>query len=368
MKYKTTVLKILFIIPSLSAGGAEKVMSFLAQNISSKKFKTKLVVIGFEKDNAYDISDVETVYLNNASVGKAFLPLLKLVHSEKPNVVLSSLSHLNAIMGYVSYFNPKTIFIGRQTIVQSAQKNFTGRTGFKTKLFNFAYYLGYKGLDKLISQSSDMKNDLVQNQGVNDEKVVTINNPVSQNFKVKDKIPEINNSYQFITVGRLTEKKGHIRILNILSKFKSPFNYTIIGDGQEKANIEELAKKLNLNDKITYIPFTDKVNIYLTNSHVYLQGSFVEGFPNALIESISVGTPAIVFNAPGGMNEIMINGENGYLVDNEEMFSEKLEIIVNNLKDYAPIKVSAEVRRKYSSTQILSQYENLFESLITNNS
>ena len=110
------------------------------------------------------------------------------------------------------------------------------------------------------------------------------------------------------------------------------------------------------------------MNIYLTNSHVYLQGSFVEGFPNALIESISVGTPAIVFNAPGGMNEIMINGENGYLVDNEEMFSEKLEIIVNNLKDYAPIKVSAEVRRKYSSTQILSQYENLFESLITNNS
>ncbi|SKB46488.1 glycosyltransferase [Maribacter arcticus] len=368
MKYKTTALKILFIIPSLSAGGAEKVMSFLAQNLNDKKFQTKLVVIGFEKNNAYDISNVDTIYLNNTSVGKAFMTILKLVRSEKPNVVLSSLSHLNAIMGYVSYFNPKTIFIGRQTIVQSAQKDFTGRTGIKTKLFNFAYYLGYKGLNKLISQSDDMKNDLVQNQGVNEEKVVTINNPVSQNFKVKDKIPEIGNFYQFITVGRLTEKKGYNRILNILFKFKLPFHYTIIGDGQEKASIQELADKLNLTDKITYISFTDKVNDYLTNSHVYLQGSFVEGFPNALIESISVGTPAIVFNAPGGMNEIMLNGENGYLVDNEEMFSEKLESIVNDIKDFTPTKVSAEVRRKYSSAQILSQYEDLFESLITNKS
>lgn len=361
-------MKILFIIPSLSAGGAEKVMSFLAQNINNKKFNSKLVVIGFEKDNAYDISGVDTTYLNNASVGRAFMPLLKLVRSEKPNVVISSLSHLNAIIGYISYFNPKTKFIGRQTIVQSVQKEFTGRTNLKTRLFKFAYYIGYRGLDKLISQSNDMRNDLVEIQGVKEDMVITINNPVSQNFQIKSNIPDFNNGYEFITVGRLTEKKGHARILKILSKFKKPFHYTIVGDGQEKASISKLIDDLRLTQNITFVTFTNKVNDYLSNSHIFLQGSYVEGFPNALIESISVGTPAVVFEAPGGMNEIMLNGENGYLVENEENFIEKLEFLTNNIMDFTPLKVSTEVRRKYSAEQILSEYEDLFETLVNNKS
>lgn len=361
-------MKILLIIPNLSAGGAEKVMSFLAQNLNKHKFKTKLIVIGFEKDNAYNISDVETIYLNNTSVSKSFIPLLTLIRSEKPHIVLSSLSHLNAILGYVGYFNPKTKFIGRQTIVQSVQQEFTQRPTVKTKLYNFVYYLGYKGLDKLISQSNDMKKDLIDNQGVKKEMVVTINNPVSQNFHIKSEIPNINNGYNFITVGRLTEKKGHTRILKILSKFQKNFHYTIIGDGKEKVNIISLADELNISQHITFIPFTDKVNDYLSNSHIFLQGSYVEGFPNALIESISVGTPAIVFDAPGGMNEIMINGENGYIVKNEEEYIEKLKFITTNIKDYTPLKVSSEVRKKYSSIQILSDYEDLFKSIIKDKS
>ncbi|WP_299799155.1 glycosyltransferase [uncultured Maribacter sp.] len=360
--------KILFIIPSLSAGGAEKVMSFLAQNMDTKKFETKLIVIGFEKDNAYDISNVKTIYLNNSSVGKAFVPLLKLVNKEKPNLVLSSLSHLNAIMGYVSFFNPKTVFIGRQTTVHGASSVFNGRTKIKTKLINFAYHIGYKGLDKLISQSKDMTNDLIQKQNVDKTNIITINNPVSQNFKVKSEIPVHNKEFKFITVGRLTEKKGHARILQILSKIKYPFHYTIIGDGVEKPNIEAVINQLNLSQNITFIPFTDKVNDYLTNSHVFLQGSFVEGFPNALIESISVGTPAIVFKAPGGMNEIMVNGENGFLVNDEDIFIEKLEVIIENINDFTPNLVSKTVRKKYSSQQIISEYEDLFESLVNNKS
>jgi glycosyltransferase involved in cell wall biosynthesis len=356
--------KILFIIPNLSAGGAEKVMSFLAQNISKEKFKVKLIVIGFEKDTAYDISNVETIYLNNVHVSKAFKAILKLMRKEKPDLVLSSLSHLNAIMGYISFLTPKTLFIGRETIVQSAQNVFTGSSGLKSKLIGLVYDFGYKGLTKLISQSKDMKSDLVEKQGYKADKIITINNPVSQNFHVKAKIPDTNTGFKFITVGRLTEKKGHARILKILAKLKIPFTYTIIGDGQEKNNIYALAEELNLIENIIHIPFTNKVNDYLTNSHVYLQGSFVEGFPNALIESISVGTPAIVFKAPGGMNEIMIDGQNGFLVDNEEIFLEKLEKIIANINDYNPTQVSKEVRRKYSAKQILSEYENLFETLL----
>tara|TARA_R110000765_G_scaffold168384_3_gene273408 strand:+ start:26094 stop:27212 length:1119 start_codon:yes stop_codon:yes gene_type:complete len=358
--------KILLIIPNLAAGGAEKVMSFLAQNLNKNQFSAKLLVIGFEKDTAYDVSKVETIYLNHAHVSKAFIAILKFIHLEKPDLVLSSLSHLNATMGYISFLVPRTIFIGRETIVQSAQEVFSGSQGLKSKLTGYVYNFGYRGLKKLISQSQDMKNDLVEKQGFKNEKIITINNPVSDNFTIKSAIPSTLKKYEFITVGRLTKKKGHERILRILSKINLPFNYTILGDGHEKPNILSLATKLNISDKITYVPFTKEVNKYLSNSHVYLQGSYVEGFPNALIESLSVGTPAVVFNAPGGMNEIMIDGVNGYLADNEKLFLSNLERLITNIDHFTPMQVSRDVRKKYSANNIISKYEALFNSLIEN--
>ena len=78
----------------------------------------------------------------------------------------------------------------------------------------------------------------------------------------------------------------------------------------------ELVNKLDLSSKITHVPFTDKVPEYLKESDIFLQGSFVEGFPNALLESCAVGTPVIAFNALGGIDEIIQDGVNGFMVDN----------------------------------------------------
>ena len=58
---------------------------------------------------------------------------------------------------------------------------------------------------------------------------------------------------------------------------------------------------------------------------MFLQGSYSEGFPNALLESCSVGVPVIAFNAPGGTKEIIDNGINGYIVENEEDYISKLK-------------------------------------------
>lgn len=360
-------VNILFVMPSLVAGGAEKVMSFLAQNIDIEKFKIKLVVIGFEKDTAYDTSNVETIYLNKNHVRNAFYPLVKLINKEKPEIVFSSLSHLNTLMGLIAHFFPRIIFIGRETIVATAQRSFSNKSNAKTSVSNLLGNLGYKGLKYLISQSNDMKEDLINNHGFPQDKIVTINNPISKNFHVKMKIPEVTKGYQFITVGRLTKKKGHDRLLKVLSTLTEPFTYTIIGDGIEKKNIENLADSLNLASNIRYIPFTNKISEYLANSHVYLQGSFVEGFPNALIESLAVGTPAVVFDAPGGINEIIVSNENGYIASDEDSFSQKLNQLIKNINNFQPDKVSDFVRQKLNSDKIVAQYEDFFLSCVENN-
>ena len=58
------LIKITFVIPSLAAGGAERILSFIAQNLNPQIFDATLLVIGFEKDKVYDIGELNVVYLN----------------------------------------------------------------------------------------------------------------------------------------------------------------------------------------------------------------------------------------------------------------------------------------------------------------
>ena len=65
---KIDQIKIFFILPSLKAGGAERVISFVSQNIDKDKFKPYLLVAGFEKDSVYDVSNIEVYNTSGQSV------------------------------------------------------------------------------------------------------------------------------------------------------------------------------------------------------------------------------------------------------------------------------------------------------------
>ena len=158
--------------------------------------------------------------------------------------------------------------------------------------------------------------------------LLIIQNPITDDFKIKNEVVTTKTKhFNFITVGRLAEIKGHLRIINILSKINTSFTYTIIGDGPLKSEILVEAKRLNISEKIKHIPFTNKIAEQLSKNDFFLQGSLSEGFPNALLESCAVGTPAIAFDVPGGTKEIIENGVNGFLVDTEQEFIDRL----NNL-------------------------------------
>ena len=149
--------------------------------------------------------------------------------------------------------------------------------------------------------------------------------------------------------------------MRILSKLKRPFSYTIIGNGNLKEAIFKKADELGIKENITHIPYTNKVNKYISENDLFLQGSFVEGFPNALLESCVVGTPVVAFNAPGGTKEIVETEINGFIVDTEE---EYLNILNTELK-FDSNSVRTSVLKKFNQEIILKQYEDLFQNIIT---
>ncbi len=352
-------IKLVFITPNLSAGGAEKVMSFLAQNINPTTFNVKLLVLGFENDTVYNTAGVETIYLNHAHVREAFISLIKIFRAEKPQIVIGSITHLNSTLGLISYLFPKIVFVGRQAgISKIASDHSINKANY---IYNFLMYIGLKKLNYVICQSADMLQDCMKEFGIKEKKLKIIRNPITDNFKVKTTNNiDTTNIHRFITVGRLVPIKGHERILEVLSNLKLPFTYTIIGAGPKKNVILEKVDSLGLKDKVTFITFTREVSKYLSHSDFFLQGSFSEGFPNALLESCAVGTPVIAFNAPGGTGEIVENGINGFIVKDQEEFLDRL----NNLEFFDPQKVSESVYKKFAKEIILNEYETFFQKIV----
>ena len=356
-----TKIKIAFILPSLHSGGAEKIMLFVAQHINEELFDSTLIITGPKTKDDYDAKSAHVIYLNRKRVYKSIPELYNYLRKHKQDVVLSSIVHLNIVVGFLSILIPKTKFIARESsVIGSNILNHNLKDRISSKLVKYAY----KKFDSVICQSHDMMTDLHENYKIDNDKLVIINNPITKTVDLDSDIRSTNDKLKFITIGRLDRIKGYPRLLKILSKVSFDFNYTIIGKG----NKEELYKtinKLDLTDKVTYIEFTNDVYKYLNESDLFLQGSFTEGFPNALLESCVTGTPAIVFNAPGGTKEIMEHGINGYIAENEEEFL--LHLNNFNINDFTPEMVANSVIKKYNKETIINLYETLFSTIIKNN-
>ncbi len=349
-------IRVCFILPTLYAGGAERVISFVSQNLDKSRFDVNLIVIGFEKDSKFEVKDIPLIYLNKKRVLNSVFDIIKVIHKQKSQIVVSSISHLNIMMGLISIIFPTIKFIGRHaTITNIAKKYKTKKSRYPiSSILKFDKF-GIKKLDFIICQSADMKTDFLTNFSTQENKVKIIHNPITQVDLIKEKKVS-NDIKKFITVGRLSKIKGQLRLIDILAKLTIPFHFTIIGNGTYKEIILKKIKELNLENRITCIDHTDNVFKFLIEHDLFLQGSYSEGFPNALLESCSVGVPVIAFNVPGGTKEIVSNGVNGYLVENEDQFLEKLQ----ENKNWNPAEIREYVYKKFNKEKIIGEYEQLF--------
>ena len=355
--------KILFILPSLKAGGAERVMSFIASNINKEKLECELLVLGFAKDAVYDVGDIKVFYLNKKRLIKAIIPLFFFIRINKANIVVGSIAHINRILSIFRIFFRKIKFVGRSANVDGVVSKYSNKGRIQYwKLYKYFH----KNLDKVICQSNDMANNLIAKYRTPSNKIAVINNPITDSFELKSPIrTRETKTIQYITVGALHSRKGHLRIVEILSKLDHSFNYTIIGSGQELEMVFDKIKNLGLENSISHIPYTKLVAKELSKHDVFLNGSFVEGFPNSFIESCAVGTPVITFNIPGGINEIISQGINGFIVETIDEYVNHLNQINKN-NPFKPEKVRESVTSKYSKDIIISKYEALFFDLMDN--
>jgi len=215
-----------------------------------------------------------------------------------------------------------------------------------------------------------MKNDLLDEYLIDEKKMVVINNPIdfayiNKNLKVKSNFLFDKAKTNIVGIGRLTYQKGFDLLIKAFALIcKGDMCLHIIGQGEDETKLKELCFKLNIKKDVRFWDYQDNPYIYMKQADIFVLSSRYEGFPNVVLEAMACGTQVAAFNCPGGLNEIITHGVNGWLVNTENIdgMAKTVEYALDNPLDSNKIKQT--IWERYRSEIIVKQYEDLFKTII----
>lgn len=171
-----------------------------------------------------------------------------------------------------------------------------------------------------------------------------------------------NEKFTIVGIGRLAPVKGFHTLIKALSKIDFDFKLNIVGEGEQKQELQNLIKSLALDDKIQLVGFVRNVQDYIHNSDLQIISSSEEGLSLALIEGIFY---AKVLVATDIANHKELLGENLVFDNNIEAFVEKLNDVNKNYAKY--IKLFEKIKQtkdNYSIEKMVKQYVEAYKTLI----
>ena len=364
-------MKIVFYISSLKAGGAERVVSRLSSQLVKKGYDVSIVTLWDKLHDFYPLDPavkrVVVGYHGGAEnifkrIQKIFLRLLKVrraLLTEEPDIVLSFLGKSNLIACF------SCIGVNVPLIISE-------RSQRKLKYpINILQYILYYRASALVSVSEGVSKDFFW---LPKNKKSVIYNPISWS-RASEKLElsiqkKLQDKEFFLSVGSLRHVKGYDLLLASFAKVHKhypAFYLFIAGEGNLKEELELLANKYQINKTVIFLGNIINIKTLLDQSFCYVLSSRNEGFPNALIEAMSVGAPCISFDCPHGPNEIITHNHDGLLVppENIEKLTEAMCYMIEHPEERARMGNNAlAINERLHIDKITAQWEEVIQATI----
>lgn len=360
-----TKKKLIFIIPTLDIGGAEKVTMNILRKMDASRNQIKLIVLDGNGPLKNIVpKHVELIVVSSKRLRYAMFKISRLLVKNRPDYIFSTIGHLNLALIFIK----RVLLLKSKIIIREAStpSKYLGRMN---RINSMIYYKLYRYLypqaDKIVAQCDSMKKDLVENMGIPISKIVRIYNPIDIE-DIKNKADEYYpreyniNTINIISVGRLVEAKGYDTLLKafkiLVENNDSPLHLYIVGEGPKKVELTDLSKNLKISDKVSFLGFMENPYPYIKSADLFVLSSKWEGFPNTLLEALACGKKVVATDCESGPKEILGEEQYGLLanVDDPLSLSEKI-------KNYLSIENKNGNRAEdFNIQKIIKQYEMLF--------
>ncbi len=303
--------KILFLLPSLGGGGAERVFVTLLRHFSREKFELHLGLLQPTGPYLTDVpADVRVHALNVRRTRYAMPSIVRLAWRVRPQVVISTPVNLNLVVIASKALWPRTVrlFVRESTTLSRFLEEETKRPA----LWKFLYGSLYRRADAVVCLCEAMSRDLLQAFGVPPTKLRHIYNPVDTGrlrvLVQGSRSPYETSGPNLVAVGRLENPKGFDLLLEamaIVSRRCPTARLTVLGDGALREQLEKQRHKLRLTDTVQFLGFQGNPFPYYRWADLFISVSKYEGLPNTILEAIALGTPVLATDCAGGVREII---------------------------------------------------------------
>lgn len=349
-------MKILRLTTLLDFGGQEKQYISFTENPELLTYEYEFAAIGF--------GGAAEIILKEGGFR---------VHILNRNFSIKNLSNIWAIYKLIKKLNPDVVHTA------AAEANFHGIIA--AKLAGVPYIIGeeigipnhspmaqkvfalvYSWADIIICVSQSVKDHLVKTSEISSKKGKVIYNPVS--VPQKHEI-ERSEKFNIVYVGRLEKVKNVESLIRAFYKIKKDsLQLTIVGDGRERAALENLVTQLGMKNSIVFEGFQSEPGKFLSSADLYVLPSYSEGFGIAAVEAMFLKVPVLATQV-GGVPEFINPGENGWLFNpnSVEDLVEKLTHVLSlnkNERELIGEKGFEDVSNRFTVEKYIENLENLY--------
>ena len=352
-------MKIIQVVPFFGLGGAEIMCENLVYELT--KMGHEVIVLSlYDRQTAitqrFAEANVDIRYLNkkigfDVSIYKKLRDIFK---QEKPDVIHTHIYTTKYVFPVAAKLKIRVV----HTVHSIATKEVPKTSRLLNKFF-------YKHFDVTpVALSEAVKKTIVEEYRLNPKNVPIVLNGIDLTKCRAKTTYERSGAFRIVHIGSFIEVKNHPGLVNAFEIFHSKHpdsELHLIGDGVNKPLIEQIVFEKGLADSVKFYGFQSNVHSYLSDMDVFTLTSLYEGVPMSIVEAMGTGLP-IVATAVGGVPDMLTNGENALLVENDiDQISAAFDAYYNSAELRKAHGEKAKERSiAFSSATMAQKYESIY--------
>lgn len=357
-----------FFINSLRGGGAERICVLVANGLAAHGYDVRLVV--FDLEQAVYTEDltpaVRLTVLGTHHARDSIGVLLAYLRETRPRICFSFNPLLTVLLILLrDLWRLPIIILGRQINNEQAKQQAQRSSLWYGFLAPAIMRAVYARADHLVPISHGLASQMMQAYGFQPDQITPIHNGVAPQLEARamplwgtPALTAPKSGHEIYAVGRLHQQKGFDLLLAAFARCvaqRPDLHLHLVGDGPERAALEQQAQALQLGQHVTFHGFTRDVASAYHRATLLAMTSRYEAFGNVIIEAMAFGTPVVAFDCDYGPAEIIEDGINGFLVPQGDIDAFAAALLRALAQPWDVARITATAAR-FSSARVVEQY------------